>query len=44
MAEGPGGKLMHAEVTIGDAIVMLNDDFPEFGLPPLAARGETKNV
>jgi uncharacterized glyoxalase superfamily protein PhnB len=27
---------MHAEVRIGDAIVMLNDDFPEFGLPPLA--------
>jgi PhnB protein len=35
-APGPGGKLMHAEVRIGDAIVMLNDDFPEFGLPPLA--------
>jgi uncharacterized glyoxalase superfamily protein PhnB len=35
-ASGPGGKLMHAEVRIGDAIVMLNDDFPEFGLPPLA--------
>jgi hypothetical protein len=33
---GPGGKLMHAEVRIGDAIVMLNDDFPEFGLPPVA--------
>jgi PhnB protein len=27
---------MHAEVRIGDAIVMLNDDFPEFGLPPVA--------
>jgi PhnB protein len=35
-APGPGGKLMHAEVRIGDSIVMLNDDFPEFGLPPLA--------
>jgi PhnB protein len=35
-APGPGGKLMHAEVRIGDAIVMLNDDFPEFGLPPMA--------
>ncbi|MEX2264381.1 MAG: VOC family protein [Bryobacteraceae bacterium] len=35
-APGPGGKLMHAEVRIGNAIVMLNDDFPEFGLPPLA--------
>jgi PhnB protein len=35
-APGPGGKLMHAEVRVGDAIVMLNDDFPEFGLPPMA--------
>jgi PhnB protein len=30
----PGGKLMHAEVMIGDSVVMLNDEFPEFGAPP----------
>jgi len=33
---GPGGKLMHAELMIGDSVVMLNDYFPEFGVPPLA--------
>jgi PhnB protein len=35
-APGPGGKLMHALVRIGDCNLMLNDDFPEFGLPPIA--------
>jgi len=34
---GPGGKLMHALVRIGDSMMMLNDDFgAEFGQPPLA--------
>jgi uncharacterized glyoxalase superfamily protein PhnB len=34
---GPGGKLMHVEVRIGDSALMFNDDFAaEFGLPPLA--------
>lgn len=34
---GPGGKIMHAEVRIGDSIVMFADDFSaEFGMPPLA--------
>ena len=33
---GPGGKLMHAHVRIGDADLMFNDNFPEFGSPPLA--------
>src|SRR4029079_8990086 len=32
---GPGGKLMHAEVTIGGSVVMLSDYFPEFGTPPI---------
>jgi len=26
---GPGGKLMHAEIKIGDSFLMLNDEFPE---------------
>jgi len=25
---GPGGKLMHAELKIGDSLVMLSDEFP----------------
>lgn len=33
---GPDGRLMHAQVQIGDSILMFNDDFPEFGMPPLA--------
>src|SRR5689334_2946541 len=30
---GPGGKLMHAHVKIGDSNLMFNDNFPEFGGP-----------
>jgi PhnB protein len=26
---GPGGKIMHAEIQIGDSMIMLNDEFPE---------------
>ena len=33
---GPGGKLMHANVRIGDSFLMLNDHFPEMGGPPIA--------
>jgi len=28
---GPGGKVMHAEIQIGDSIIMLNDEFPDMG-------------
>lgn len=28
---GPGGKLMHAEIKVGNSIVMLNDEVPEMG-------------
>jgi uncharacterized glyoxalase superfamily protein PhnB len=30
---GPGGKLMHAELKIGDRILMLGDESPEMGSP-----------
>jgi uncharacterized glyoxalase superfamily protein PhnB len=33
---GPGGKLMHATVRIGDSMLMFADHFPEFGSPPIA--------
>ena len=33
---GPGGKLMHALVRVGDSMLMLNDDFStEFRMPPV---------
>jgi PhnB protein len=35
-APGPGGKLMHALLKIGDSMLMLADHFPEFGSPPIA--------
>jgi PhnB protein len=35
----PNGKVMHASLKIGDSIVMLNDEFPEWG-GALAPRGE----
>lgn len=34
-APGPDGKVMHAVVQIGDSRLMLNDHFPEFGMPPI---------
>jgi len=29
--KGPDGKIMHAELMIGNSIIMLSDEFPEFG-------------
>jgi len=34
-SSGPGGKIMHATVRIGDSWLMLNDYFPEFGAKPM---------
>ncbi len=28
---GPGGKVMHAEIQIGDSRIMMADEFPEMG-------------
>lgn len=28
---GPGGKIMHAELKIGNSMVMMNDEMPEMG-------------
>lgn len=37
---GPNGKIMHAQIRIGNSIVMLNDEVPEWGaLGPLALKG-----
>ncbi len=30
-AIGPGGKVWHAEIEIGDSVLMISDEFPEMG-------------
>jgi PhnB protein len=43
--KGPDGKIMHAELTIGDSIVMLTDEFPEFGcLSPQSIGGSAMSL
>ena len=40
ISHGPGGKIMHAALKMGDSIFMLNDEFPGWGtLSPLATGG-----
>ncbi len=42
---GPGGKIMHAEIKIGDSILMLSDEMPEMGnKSPLAVGGTASSV
>lgn len=42
---GPDGKVMHAEIQIGDSIVMLSEEFPEMDSPsPATLGGTTCNV
>ncbi|MES2207689.1 MAG: VOC family protein [Pseudomonadota bacterium] len=37
---GPDGRLLHAKIKIGDSIIMIADDFPEWGsLSPKALKG-----
>ena len=38
--KGPDGKVMHAELKIGDSIIMLSDEWPEYGaLSPQSSGG-----
>jgi len=40
VAKTPDGKVMHAELIIGDSTIMLADEFPEFGsLSPQSTGG-----
>jgi PhnB protein len=39
VSKTPNGKVLHASLKIGDSILMLNDEFPEWG-GTLAPRGE----
>src|SRR5690348_6925745 len=36
---GPGGRIMHAEVKIGNSVLMLSDENPERGYLSPASRG-----
>ena len=38
---GPGGTIRHAELVIGDSVVMLSDEFPDWGIRGAAAYGGT---
>lgn len=31
VAEGPDGKVMNAQLVIGNSVLMLNDEFPDYG-------------
>jgi len=43
--KGPDGKIMHAEIVIGDSIIMLADEFPEFGsLAPQSVGGSSSGL
>jgi len=42
---GPDGRIMHAELRIGDSAIMLADAFPEFGSQgPLALKGSPVTI
>jgi PhnB protein len=38
---GPGGKVGHAELDLGDSVIMLADEFPDMGVRAPAAFGGT---
>ncbi len=43
--KGPEGKVMHAELRIGDSLIMLADEFPEFGsVSPQAIGGSASGL
>jgi len=37
---GPGGKIWHAEIQIGDSVVMVSDEFPEMGMKSAKTLGD----
>jgi uncharacterized glyoxalase superfamily protein PhnB len=42
---GPDGAVMHAEIRIGDSIVMLGDESPQFGtLSPFSTNGTSGSL
>lgn len=44
-APDPSGKLMHAEIQIGDSRIFLNDEYPEMGaLAPVSLKGSPVTI
>ena len=42
---GPGGKIMHAELMVGDSVIMMSDEFPEMGASsPLTLGGSPVSI
>jgi uncharacterized glyoxalase superfamily protein PhnB len=42
---GPDGKIMHASIRIGDSVIMLNEENPEWGaLGPKALKGSPVTI
>jgi PhnB protein len=39
--QGPGGSIMHAELEIGDSVIMLSDPFPQASTKPPKELGGT---
>jgi uncharacterized glyoxalase superfamily protein PhnB len=43
--KGPDGKVMHAELVIGDSIIMVTDEYPDFGsVSPQAIGGSASGL
>lgn len=40
--DAPGGKIGHAEVKIGDSIIMLADEYPDMGYREAALRSKAE--
>ena len=41
---GPGGLIMHAELQIGDSVLMLSDEFPGMSSAPPADAPNSSNL
>jgi PhnB protein len=42
---GPDGRLLHATIKIGDSVIMMSEEFPEFGgRGPLALGGSAVSI